>query len=164
MATFSFDVVSEYDKGEMNHAFDQARREMTNRYDFKDTPAAIDWLADKNGIKVTGASEWQIDSVIDIFRKKLAMRSQSTKVLDESKALVEGNMKITKEIPFKRGLDQDKAKSITKLLREKLPKVKAQIQGEAVRVSSSKKDELQAAMNVIREQNFDFPIEFNNYR
>lgn len=164
MATFSFDIVSEYDKAEMNNAFLQAQREIANRYDFKGTPAAIEWLGDKIGLKVVGSNEWQIDAIVDIFRKKLATRNVSVKVLDETKTVNEANMRATKEIPFKKGLDQEKAKKITKLLREKLPKVKTQIQGEAVRVSSAKKDELQVAMSTVKEANFDFPIMFTNYR
>ena len=89
MANFSFDIVSEYDKSEMNNVFDQTEREMASRYDFKGTPAAIEWLnADKTGIKVTAAGDWQIDAILDIFRKKLAARGQSQKVLDTSKDLV----------------------------------------------------------------------------
>ncbi len=164
MAAFSFDIVSEYDKAEMNNAFLQAQKELSNRYDFKGTPAAIEWLGDKIGLKVVGSNEWQIDAIVDIFRKKLATRNVSVKVLDETKAVNEANMRAAKEVPFKEGLDQEKAKKITKLLREKLPKVKTQIQGEAVRVSSGKKDELQAAMGVVKEADFDFPIHFTNYR
>src|SRR5690242_8710538 len=105
MGTFSFDVVSEYDKAEMNNVFDQALREMTNRYDFKGTPAALEWLSnDKTGLKVTGNGEWQIDAILDIVRKKLASREQSQKVLDVTKEIVESNLKTTKEVPFKHGL------------------------------------------------------------
>src|SRR5688572_30570906 len=111
MATFSFDAVSEYDKAEMNNVFDQTAREMNGRYDFKGTPAAIEWLnGDKTGLKLTGNGEWQIDAILDIVRKKLAARGQSQKVLDTSKEVTESNMKTTKEVPFKQGLDQDKAK------------------------------------------------------
>lgn len=164
MANFSFDIVSEYDKAEMNNVFALTEREIGNRYDFKGTPAAIEWLPDKKGIKVTGAGEWQIEAVVDIVRKKLASRNQSSKVLDISGQIVESNMKATQDIPFKEGLDQEKAKEITKLLREKFPKVKAQIQGEAVRVMSSSKNDLQAVMELIRAQDFDFVTSFTNYR
>lgn len=157
--------MSEYDKAEMNNVFDQAQREMANRYDFKGTPAAIEWLNnDKTGIKVTGNGEWQIDAIIDIVRKKLAARNQSQKVLDTSKEIAESNLKTTKEVPFKRGLDQEKAKKITSLIREKFPKVKTQIQGDAVRVMSSSKDELQAVIQLLKSQDFDFPLSFTNYR
>ena len=165
MGTFSFDVVSEYDKAEMNNVFDQTQREMTSRYDFKGTPAAIEWLNnDKTGLKITGNGEWQIDAILDIVRKKLATRNQSQKVLDTSKEITESNLKTTKEVPFKQGLDQDKAKKITSLARDKFPKVKTQIQGDAVRVMSGSKDDLQAVMQLLRAQDFDFPLNFTNYR
>lgn len=165
MANFSFDIVSEFDKSEMNNAFDQAQREIVNRYDFKGTPAAIEWLdSDKTGIKVTGNGDWQIDALLDIFRKKLASRGLSQKVLDTSKDSVTANLKTTKEVPFIQGLNQDKAKKLTKHIRDSYPKAKPQIQGEAVRVTSNKKDELQAVMQLIRSLDLDFPVNFTNYR
>jgi cyclic-di-GMP-binding protein len=165
MANFSFDVVSEYDKAEMNNVFDQVAREMSNRYDFKGTPAAIEWLnSDKTGFKITGNGDWQIDAILDIVRKKLAARSQSQKVLNVSGEVVESNLKSTKEVPFVQGLDQDKAKKITKLIAAEYPKVKTQIQGNAVRVTSNVKDNLQAVMQLLKAQDFDFPLSFTNYR
>lgn len=165
MAQFSFDVVSEYDKAEMNNVFDQTQRELGNRYDFKGTPAQVEWLnPDKTGIKVTGSGDWQIDAILDIFRKKLAARGQSQKVLDASRQAVTSNLKTTKDMPFKQGLDQDKAKQITKLIRDTFPKVKTQIQGDAVRVMSGSKDDLQAVMQLLKQQDFDFPLNFTNYR
>lgn len=165
MANFSFDIVCEYDKAEMNNVFDQSQREIVNRYDFKGTPAQLEWLNDdKTGLKVTGNSDWQIDAILDIVRKKLASREQSQKVLDISKVAVTTNMKTTKEVPFIAGLDQDKAKKITKLIRDELPKVKTQIQGDIVRVTSGSKDDLQNVMQLLRKQDFDFPLNFTNYR
>ena len=165
MAQFSFDVVSEYDRAEMNNVFDQAQREIASRYDFKGTPAELGWLdGDKNGIKVTGNGDWQIDAILDIVRKKLAARNQSQKLLDTSREITESNLKSTQEVPFKQGLDQDKAKNITKLIREKYPKVKTQIQGDAVRVMSTSKDDLQAVMQLLRAADFDYPISFTNFR
>jgi hypothetical protein len=164
MATFSFDIVSEYDKAEINNVFALTQKEINNRYDFKGTPAEIDWIGDKTGFKVVGSNEWQIDSIIDIIRKKLAQREQSSKVLDLSKTVVTSNMRATKEIPFVAGLDQDKAKTITKLIREEFPKIKPQIQGESVRVTSNSKDDLQSVMQLIRDHDFDFPVSFTNYR
>lgn len=165
MATFSFDIVSDYDKAEMNNVFDQTQREMGTRYDFKDTPAEIDWLnGDKTGFKITGNGEWQIDAILDIVRKKLAARSISQKVLDTSGSVTESNLKSTKEVPFKKGLDQEKAKKITSLIRDIAPKVKTQIQGQEVRVTSSSKDDLQAVMQLLRTQDFDFPVNFTNFR
>jgi uncharacterized protein YajQ (UPF0234 family) len=165
MANFSFDAVSDYDKAEMNNVFDQVQREMTNRYDFKGTPAAIEWLnGDKTGFKITGSGAWQIDAILDIVRKKLAARGQSQKALDTSQQAVESNLKTTQEVPFVQGLSQDKAKKITSLLRDKFPKVKTQIQGDAVRVTSNSKDDLQAVMQLLRVQDFDFPLSFDNFR
>jgi cyclic-di-GMP-binding protein len=165
MAQFSFDIVSEYDKAEMNNVFDQAQREIASRYDFKGTPAELDWLgSDKTGLKVIGNGDWQIDAILDIVRKKLASREQSQKVLDASKESVVANLKTTKEVPFKQGLDQDKAKQITKLVRDAFPKVKTQIQGDAVRVVSGSKDDLQTVMQLIKSKDFDFPLNFTNYR
>jgi uncharacterized protein YajQ (UPF0234 family) len=165
MAQFSFDIVSEYDKAEMNNVYDQVQREITNRYDFKGTPAAVEWLnADKTGFKVTGNGDWQIDAILEIVRKKLAARSQSQKVLDTSREVTESNLKASQEVPFKQGLDQDKAKKITSLIRDKYPKVKTQIQGDEVRVTSNSKDDLQAVMQLLRASDFDFPLNFTNYR
>lgn len=162
--TYSFDIVSEYDKAEMNNVHQQAEKEVANRYDFKGSPVAIEWLGDKKGFKVTGGNEWQVEAVIDIIRKKLAVREISSKVLDLSKPISESNLKATKEIPFVEGLDQDKAKKVAALIREKFPKAKPQIQGQAVRVSSGSKDELQAVMAAIREADLDFVTSFTNYR
>jgi uncharacterized protein YajQ (UPF0234 family) len=165
MANFSFDVVSEYDKAEMNNVFDQVQREIQSRYDFKGSPAAVEWLdADKKGLKVIGNGDWQIDAILDIVRKKLAARNQSQKVLDTSHDINESNLKSTQEVPFKQGLDQEKAKKITSLIRDKYPKAKTQIQGEAVRVTSNSKDDLQAVMQLLRAQDFDFPLAFDNFR
>jgi cyclic-di-GMP-binding protein len=164
MANFSFDAVSDYDKAEMNNVFDQTEREMTSRYDFKGTPAAIEWLDDKKGLKITGNGAWQIDAILDIVRKKLATRGISQKVLDTSRDVVEANLKTTQEVVFKQGLDQDKAKKITSLMRDNMPKVKTQIQGDTVRVVSNSKDDLQAVMQLIQSQDFDFPVSFTNYR
>ena len=149
----------------MNNAFDQVQRELANRYDFKNTPAAVEWLsAEKTGLKITGSGDWQIDAILDIVRKKLAARGQSQKVLDASKEPVVANLKTTKEVPFKQGLTPEKAKQITKLVRDELPKVKTQIQGDAVRVMSGSKDDLQQVMQLLKAQDFDFPVAFTNYR
>jgi uncharacterized protein YajQ (UPF0234 family) len=164
MANFSFDIESDYDKAEMNNVFDQSNREIESRYDFKGTPAALEWLDEKKGMKITGNGEWQIDAVLDIVRKKLASRGQSQKVLDTSKDPVESNLKTTKEVPFKQGLDQEKAKQLTKLIRDGYPKVKPQIQGDAVRVMSNSKDDLQAVMQLVRSTELDYPVNFTNFR
>ena len=164
MASFSFDIVSELDKSEMNNVFMQAEKEIQGRYDFKGTSAAIDWLDDKKGLKITGDSDWQVDAVLDIVRKKLAGRSQSSKVLDLSKEKVVSNLKTTWEIPFKQGLDQPTAKQIAADIRVDAPKAKPQIQGDLVRVTSASKDELQKVISLLRESDYDTPLQFVNYR
>lgn len=164
MAQFSFDIVSEYDKAEMNNVFAQTEKEINNRYDFRGTPAAIEWFGDKTGFKLVGSGQWQLDAVLDIVRKKLASRDQSVKSLDLSREPVEANLKATWEIPFKQGLSSDNAKLVAKAIRDELPKTKPQIQGEAVRVTSASKDELQKAMAVARSLDIDAALQFINYR
>jgi len=164
-STFSFDVVSEYNIAEMNNAIDQAQREIANRYDFKGTKASLEFRdGGKTGLTAIGDSEYHVEAILDIVRKKLATRGVDQKVLDMSKQPATANFKVTLDVPFKKGLDQDKAKKITALLRDELPKIKAMIQGDAVRVMSPKKDELQAAQQLLRSHSFDFPVDFTNYR
>jgi uncharacterized protein YajQ (UPF0234 family) len=164
MALFSFDIVSEYNKAEMNNVFQLVEREIANRYDFKGTKAEVNWLDNKKGFKIIGDNEWQVDTVIDIVRKKLASRNQSSKVLDLSKDTHESNLRAMKDVPFREGLDQEKAKKLTKIIRDEMSKVKTQIQGETVRVMSAKKDELQSVMQLIHSADLDFPVSFTNYR
>lgn len=164
MAQFSFDIVSTYDKAELNNALQAMQKEIINRYDFKGTPAAIEWHSDKSGLKITGSNEWQVDALIDIARKHIINRGQNPKIMDLSGKVEESNLRATKIIPFIDGLDQTKAKKITALLREQFPKVKAQIQGEEVRVMSPKKDELQSVMQFLSAQDLDFAISYTNYR
>ncbi len=164
MATFSFDIVSDYDKAEINNVFMQAGREIANRYDFKGTSAELDWLGDKTGYVVTGNSDMQLEAIIDIIRRGLINRGQSTKVLDLSKDPVTTNMKMVKDIPFVEGLDGDKAKQVSKVVRDNFPKVKSQIQGNEVRVTSGSKDDLQKVMQLLNSQDFEFPLSFTNFR
>lgn len=164
-STFSFDIVSDYDKGELNNVVDQAQRELGNRYDLKGTSAAVEWAdSDKTSLKISGDNQFHLDAILDILRKKLASRSQSQKVLDTSATPTTSNMVMSQIVKLKSGLDQDKAKKITSLIRDNLPKVKTQIQGEEVRVTSPKKDELQAVMQLLNSSDFDFPLNFTNFR
>jgi uncharacterized protein YajQ (UPF0234 family) len=164
MPQFSFDIESTYDKAEMNNVEQLVTREIANRYDFKGTPAAIEWLADKKGFKVIGSNEWQLDAVVDMIGKQLAKRGMTSKVLDLSGRVTEANLRAWKDVPFKDGLSQDDAKKLTKILKESHPKVKTQIQGASVRATSNSKDELQAVMQTIRASDPDFPVVFTNYR
>lgn len=163
--SFSFDAVSDYDVSEMNNVVDQARREILTRYDFKGTSAAVDFTSEaKDSLKITGDTQYHLDAIMDMLRKKAASREVSQKVFDTSAEPETSNLKMTWIVALKKGLDQERAKKITKLIRDKLPKVKTQIQGEEVRVSSPKKDQLQEAMKLLREAKFDFPVSFTNFK
>ncbi len=161
---FSFDVVSDYDAAEMANAVDQAQRELGQRFDFKGTAAGIEFSDGKTGLLLTGESKNQLDSILDMLQGKLIKRGISLKVLDTSKEPVQGGKEMRWSVGFKKGLDQDKAKQLTRVVRETYPKVKAQIQGDSVRVSSTSKDELQGVMAALRAGEFDFPVDFQNYR
>lgn len=161
----SFDIVSDYDIAKVTNAVEQSQREITSRYDFKGTKAALEFTdGNKTGVTIIGDNQFHLDSIIDILRKKLAGSGVSQKILDVSKDPVEGNMQLKWELAFKKGLNQENAKKVTKLIRDSYPKVKPQVQGEEIRVSSPKRDELQAVMQLLRDADFDFPLEFTNYR
>lgn len=164
MPTFTFDIESTYDKAEVNNVYQQAQREIANRYDFKNTPAGLEWLGDKAGFVITGNSEMQLTAITDIVRRGLINRGQSTKILDLSKEPTTNNMQMKLEVPFVAGLDQDKAKKVTTVVRDIAKKAKPQIQGDIIRVSSNSKDELQKIMAALREHDFDFPVVFTNFR
>ncbi len=163
--TFTFDITSDFDASEMDHAVDQAKRELINRYDFKGTAASIEYIDEKkNGLTLEGESDYQLDALTDMVRSKLAKRDLSQKILVTNEKREQAGMILRQAIPFASGLDQDKAKKINKLIRDDYPKAKPQIQGETVRVSSQSKDELQAIMQMLRGADFDFPIQFENFR
>jgi len=164
MSQSSFDIQSSFDKAEMSNVFQQTEKEIASRYDFRGTPAGVEWLPDKKGLKIIGSNAWQVDQVVDLVRKKLAARDQSAKVLDVSGEVHESNMRAWQDVPFKDGLSQDNAKKITKLLKETQPKLKTSIQGDEVRVSSSSKNDLQSAMITLQAADFEFPLLFTNYR
>ncbi len=161
---FSFDVVSDFDAGEMTNAIDQAQREIGQRYDFKGTSASIEFSEGKNGLNLVGDSRNQLNSLIDVIQSKLIRREISPKVLDVSSEPTESGTGMKWQIPFKKGMNQDQAKKLTKVIREQYPKVKAQIQGDEVRVSSTSKDDLQGVMGLLKQQDLDFPLQFTNYR
>lgn len=164
MAQFSFDIESTYNIGEMNNVYDQVQRELGARYDLKGTHTAMEWLDDKKGLKIYGDNQYHLDAVIDMLRKKAAARGVSQKTFDVSQEPETTNLRMIWLVPFKNGLKTEDAKKVTKLLKENLPKVKTQIQGESIRVMSPKKDELQSAMQLIKQTEFDFPTVFTNLR
>ena len=161
---FSFDVVSDFDPGEMTNAIDQAQRELGQRYDFKGTAASLAFSDGKTGIQLEGDSRNQIDAIIDVVQSKLIRRGISPKALDLSSEAAESGMIVRRTVAFKKGLDQEKAKKLSKLIRDAYPKAKAQIQGESIRVSSASKDDLQGIMTHLKAQELDYPIEFENFR
>jgi uncharacterized protein YajQ (UPF0234 family) len=161
---FSFDVVSDYDVAEMTNAVDQAQRELGQRFDFKGTAAKVEFMDAKSGVQIEGESQNQLTAVLDMLQSKLIKRGISLKVLDTSKEPVQGGKEMRWAVPFKKGLDQDKAKQITKVIRDQYPKAKAQIQGDEVRVTSASKDDLQGVITLLKQQDFDFPLDFQNYR
>ncbi|MDQ5943810.1 MAG: cyclic-di-GMP-binding protein [Patescibacteria group bacterium] len=160
----SFDVVSEYDVSAMINACEQAQREISTRYDFQGTNSKLVFDRDAKKIEIESNSELKIEAIIGVLESKFLKANLSLKFLDKSSEILENNMISRKTIPLVQGLDQAKAKQITALIRERGWKVKTQIQGEAVRVSAAKKDDLQAVMEALRSANFDFPVSFNNFR
>ncbi len=163
MGLFSFDIESTYDVGEMNNVFDQTQRELSTRYDLKGTHASVEWLDGKKGLKICGDNQYHLDAIIEMLRKKAATRGVSQKVFDTSNVAETTNLRMIWIVLFKNGLKSEDAKSITKQIRETLPKVKTQIQGDSVRVMSGKKDELQQAMQIIKQADLDFPVLFTNF-
>jgi uncharacterized protein YajQ (UPF0234 family) len=161
---FSFDVVSDYDIAEVTNAVDQAQRELGTRYDFKGTAAKLEFGDSKTSVDIEGETKNQLDAILDMLQSKLIKRGVSLKMLDTTKEPVQGGKEMRWNLPFRKGLDQDKAKQITKLIRDSYPKVKTQIQGESVRVSSTSKDDLQGVMSALKAKDFDFPLDFQNYR
>ena len=162
MADSSFDVVSKIDRMELDNALNQASREVSTRFDFKDTGVKIEMSGEK--ILVEAETEERAKAALDVLKEKMVKRNVSLKYLDTAEPQQSGKIfKIFCSI--KEGINQDNAKKITKLLKEEGPKsVKAQIQGDAVRVSSKSKDDLQDAIALIKGANLDFAVQFTNYR
>ncbi len=161
--TSSFDIVSEVDLAEVTNAADQARREIATRFDFKGTGATIEWQGE-NAIEITASADDRANAVLDVFKGKLVKRNQSLKILDASEPRQSGQQsKIT--VALKEGITSENAKKISKLIRDEGPKgVKAQIQGDELRVSSKKRDDLQAVIALVKQQDYDFAVQFTNYR
>lgn len=162
--SFSFDIVSEFDQSEMNNAVDQTAREIQTRYDFQGTGSKISYDKEKQTIELESNSEIKLETIVDVLESKFFKREVDLKHLDKSAEVIQSGVLYKKTLPLVQGLDQEKAKKITKLLREKYPKAKAQIQGEAVRVTSQSKDELQGVMSVLRASDLDMPLNFTNFR
>ncbi len=166
MANFSFDIESDFSVMEMTNALDQTKREISQRYDFKGTDSSIDFDEDKKGLILIGDSDYKVDAMIDIIESKMVKRELSLKILDKSgpKEYASGDM-VRQKIIFKKGMDKEKAKKITKIIRDAYPKTKPQIQGDTIRVVSPSKDDLQGVMALLKsDSSIDIPLQFTNYR
>jgi uncharacterized protein YajQ (UPF0234 family) len=158
----SFDVVSDFDEQELRNALDQVRREVSQRYDFKGV--TVDLTQAKGELVLLTDDESRAAAVKDLIESKAVRRSLSLKIFDWGKVEPAGGNKVRQEIKLRRGLTDDIAKRITKLIRDEFPKVKSQIQGDAVRVSGKSKDELQKVITRLRELDEPVPLQFQNYR
>ncbi|MDQ3114898.1 MAG: YajQ family cyclic di-GMP-binding protein [Actinomycetota bacterium] len=162
MADSSFDVVSKVDRQEIDNALNQAAKEIATRFDFKNVGASITWSGDK--IEMVASSEDRVKAVLDVFRDKLVRRGISLKALDAGEPRLSGkDHHITASMQD--GITQENAKKVAKIIRDEGPKgVRAQIQGDELRVSAKKKDDLQEVIALLKGQELDFAIQFTNYR
>ena len=163
MADSSFDIVSKVDRQEVDNALNQAAKELSTRFDFRGTDTSIAWKGEE-GIELTSSTEERIKAAIDVFKEKLIRRDISMKAFDAGEPQASGKtFKVTGTL--KQGIDSENAKKITKLIRDDGPKtVKTQIQGEEIRVSSKKRDDLQAVQALLRGADLDVALQFVNYR
>ncbi|MDB1090347.1 YajQ family cyclic di-GMP-binding protein [Streptomyces sp. ACA25] len=162
MADSSFDIVSKVDRQEVDNALNQAAKEVSQRYDFKGVDASISWSGEQ--IEIRANSDERAKAVLDIFQTKLVKRGISLKALDSGEPQASGKeFKLFSTL--KEGISTDDAKKVAKLIRDEGPKgVKAQVQGEELRVSSKSRDALQQVQQLVKEKDFDFPVQFVNYR
>ena len=157
----SFDVVSEIDQHELTNAVDQANREIGNRFDFKNTDSRVE--QEDNQLTLFAPTDFQVDQVMDILRGTLAKRKidmKSLKAGDKESNVAECRMPLT----IQQGIDQPLAKKITTQIKSSKMKVQAAIQGDQVRVTAKKRDDLQAVMAMLRKADLDMPLQFNNFR
>lgn len=157
----SFDIVSKVDSHEVHNAVDQANREVDNRFDFKDTGAVFELSVDK--VTMIAESDFQLQQMKDILISKFAKRQisvQSVEFKDPELALHQARQ----EVIVKQGIAPDVAKKVIKAIKEKKMKVQATIQGEQVRVSGKKRDDLQEAIAMLRKEDFELPLQYENFR
>jgi uncharacterized protein YajQ (UPF0234 family) len=163
VADSSFDIVSKLDRQEVDNALGQAAREVATRFDFKGTGATIEWKGEQ-AIEISASADDRASAVLDVFKEKLIKRNVSLKVLDASEPRQSGQQSKI-DVALKEGISSEDAKKISKLIRDEGPKgVKAQIQGDELRVSSKKRDDLQAVQALVKAQDYDFAVQFTNYR
>ena len=163
-ADYSFDVVSQFDRQELVNALDQTRRELGVRFDFKNSPFEIDLEAEQ--IVILADSEAKLNAIKDVIQGKLVRRSLPLKILQWEKAEDAASGKVRQHVKLVQGISSDLARQISKYIRDKHPKAKPAIQGDAVRVSAKSKDELQTVIQGLREQEqgYDVALQFINYR
>ena len=162
MADSSFDIVSKVDHQEVDNALNQTAKEISQRFDFKNVGASIAWSGEK--VEMRANSEERVKAILDVFQTKLVKRGISLKSLKaEDPALSGKEYRLSADI--EQGISQDNAKKVSKIIRDEGPKsVKAQIQGDELRVSSKSRDDLQAVQALIKGKEFDFAVQFVNYR
>jgi uncharacterized protein YajQ (UPF0234 family) len=158
----SFDVVSEADMIEVKNAVEQSNKEITTRFDFKGSSAKVEQK--DNELTAFADADFQLSQVRDVLTNKLAKRKVDVRFLDAGKIEKIGGDKVKQVIKIKNGLETEAAKKITRIIKDSKMKVQASIQGESVRVTGAKRDDLQAAMAMLRKEVKDTPLEFNNFR
>jgi uncharacterized protein YajQ (UPF0234 family) len=158
----SFDVVSQIDRQELVNAVDQVSREIGTRFDLKATGSTV--TLEKDSVTLACDSEFTLKAVRDILIERAAKRGFSTKIFDFGKIEPAAKGTVRQSANLRQGINQELAKSITKLVRDKFPKLKTQIQGDAVRVTGASKDMLQGSMKLLKDQDYVVPLQFNNYR
>jgi cyclic-di-GMP-binding protein len=161
-SSYSFDIVSDFDRQELVNAIDQASREINSRYDLKDTKTTLE-LGDEN-IKVETASEMTLNAVHDILQSKAVKRNLSLKIFDYGTIESASGNRIRQEITLKKGISQELGKQISKLIREEVKKVQPSIQGDVVRVTAKDKDDLQTVIQRLKQEDYPVSLQFTNYR
>ena len=158
----SFDVVSDFDEQELRNALDQVRREVQQRYDFKG--ATVQLTQDKGEIVLVTDDDFRARAVRDLIESKAVRRNLSLKIFDWGSVDPSGGNKVRQVITLRRGLTDDLARKLVKLIRDEFPKVQPRIQGDAIRVAAKSKDELQRVIARLRELDLEVPLQFENYR
>ena len=162
MADSTFDIVSKVDKMEADNAVNQARKEVEQRYDFKNVGASVEWSGEK--VLLKAQTEERVKAVLEVVESKFVKRGITLRSLDESEPYPSGK-EFRIEISLKNGIDSDNAKKISKIIRDEAPKsVKSQIQGDELRVSSKSRDDLQATMALLKGKDLDVALQFTNFR
>lgn len=158
----SFDVVSQVDRQEVKNAVDQANKEVTNRFDFKGSDARVEQA--ELVLTVFADDEFKLGQVLDVLRGRMSKRNIDVRSLELGAVEKISGDKVKRAVTVKVGVPQDKGKQIQKLLKDAKLKVAASIQGDAVRISGAKKDDLQAAIQLVRTSVADLPLQFTNFR